>query len=367
MSRGVVVVGGGVVGLSIARELGIAGLGVTVVDRQELGREASWAGAGMIPPPPVLSTPPPGSFADLAIRAQPLWQPLSEELLGSTGIDNGFRRSGAIVLDGAAVSTSAITFRQNPPADTGDANRFAELGICAERLDAAALHAVEPGLAPRLTGGWLLPDAAQVRNPWHLRALVADCERLGVELRPHQAVIGWERAGSSVTALRTTAGRLVADHYVLATGAWTTPLVQELGLEFEVTPVRGQILLYRTPEPLTRRFIECGSRYFVGRDDGHLLVGSTEELVGFDRTTTGAGCENLRRFAEEIMPEVAGLEPVAKWSGLRPWATCGTPWIGPIPGNDHIWLAAGHFRAGLQLSPITAKIIRAGLTGQSID
>jgi len=378
----VLIVGGGVIGLSIARELALAGLRTTLCDRQQPGREASWAGAGILPP--ALPGDPSRPLARLTAATHRLWPELALQLRESTGLDNGFRRCGGIVIRGSvAEDVPELTFRPEPRASLDlEIAAWRAAGATAKPLSAAALRAEEPELTAELDGGFRLPEVWQVRNPWHLRALIADCRRLGVQLRSDLAARRlWVERGRA-RGVETDSGRLAADRVVIAAGAWSrellpTPAGLGAGLsdasgpgsgnDADIVPVRGQMVLFKLPQSPLRRVVECGNRYLVPRDDGHLLVGSTEELAGFDRQTTPAGIAGLVAFARRIVPCLRAVEPVRDWAGLRPFARAGLPYLGPAPGCEGLSLAAGHFRAGLHLSPITARLLRQSLLGTPTD
>lgn len=361
----VLIVGGGVIGLSIARELALAGLRVTVADRQELGREASWAGAGILPP--AVPGSPETPLARLTRATHALWPALSEELLAATGIDNGFRRCGGLFISPSAVPVPAVTFR--PPETAGLDEEIAawrEAGLKVELLDAAALKACEPQLDPSLTAAYRLPEQCQVRNPRHLKALRAHCEQLGVQLLTQTPVERLRIARDRVIGVETSTGLLPAGRVVIAAGAWSQSLLPPPPVaDFE--PVRGQILLLRLPEPPLRHVVECGSRYLVPRDDGRVLVGSTEERVGFEKQTTRPAMEGLAAFAASIAPILRTAEREREWAGLRPFTQQGVPYIGAVPHWNGLFLAAGHFRAGLHLSAITGRLMRELLTGQPLS
>lgn len=343
----VAVVGGGVIGLTTAYVLAKAGLSVELLDRSDFGAEASWAGAGIIPPgnPGRAATP-----ADtLRAIGSAGFGSLSDELLDLTGIDNGYRRCGG------------IEFLQ--PHDADVLPLWRAEGIACERLSPAALHGVEPGVGDVPGVPFHLPDCAQVRNPRHLRALVAACDRLGVRLRPHAPVRGWHR--SSGRALDTDDGPVSARWYVLAAGAWSDGLLAPLGVRLGVHPVRGQIALFRPSRPVLSRVLMIGKEYLVPRDDGRVLVGSTEEPeAGFEKATTAAAIAHLSALGVRTVPALADAAVERAWAGLRPGSPDGLPYIGPVPGHDNVLVAAGHGRAGVQLSIGTAELVADLILGR---
>jgi glycine oxidase len=339
----VVVVGGGIVGLSCAYFLARDGLSVEVLDRGDLGKEASWAGAGIIPPgnPDRAATP----IDQLRGIGSARFPAFSAELRELTGIDNGYRKCGGIELL-QAHDADVLTLWEDE-------------GLPFERLSGSDLQ--REGLAAgRLTGEpYYLPTCAQVRNPWHLRALVAACERVGVRLRPHTPVTGWVTERQRAIGVQTDSNEAVsAGRVLLAAGAWSDGLLGPLGVRPGVHPVRGQIVLFHNPRPRSERVLMLGKRYFVPRDDGRVLVGSTEEPeAGFERYATSAGVTELLAFATRVFPEWASAEVERCWAGLRPGSPDGLPFIGPVPGREGVFVAAGHFRAGVQLSIGTGQAV----------
>jgi glycine oxidase len=344
----VAVVGGGIIGLSCAYFLAGEGLSVEVFDRGDLGKEASWAGAGILPPgnPDRAATP-----ADrLRGIGSARFAAFSAELRELTGIDNGYRLCGGIEF---------LT-----PEDAAVPELWRMEGIAFELLALAQAKRLEPTLGEVAGDPVLLPSCAQVRNPWHLRALVAACERVGVRLRPNTGVEAWEHDRERVAALRLASGeRVTAGRFLLAAGAWSESLLHALGHRPHVHPVRGQIALLKGDGP--SRVLMFGKRYLVPRGDGLVLVGSTEEPeAGFEKRTTSEGIGGLVAFAREVVPALRDAALEASWAGLRPGSPDGLPFIGPVSGWDNVFVAAGHFRAGVQLSIGTAQAVAELFTGK---
>lgn len=346
----VLIVGGGVIGLTTAYYLaGRMSARVTVLDRGPLGREASWAGAGIVPPAgtapaEAASTP----FDRLRAFSTAVLPELTVELRASTGLDNGYRVCGGVEfpaderIDTAAWTREAVEWKEV----RGD-----------------ELRRVEPALATGLGPAYFLPRMAQIRNPQHLQALVVAAAGRGVEFRPHCPAVVLERDGRRIAGVATANGPLTADRVLICAGAWTDTLLAPLGCTIESRPVRGQIALLRCATPVLRRVVLAGKRYVVPRDDGRVLVGSTEEDAGFDPSTTAEAIGDLLAFATGLAPAL-GRAPVERcWAGLRPGSPDGLPTLGPVPGFDNLWVAAGHFRAGLQLSAATGLLMAEAVTG----
>lgn len=345
-------VGGGVIGLTIAYELSGRGAKVTVVDSGRPGREASWAGAGMLPPGKIQPDQHPGHW--LRACSAERWPKFSDQLRELTGVDNGYRNSGGLEVrfaEQAADLQREITF-------------WRAEGVEIETLDRQQLLQFEQRISPKLDAGYHLPGFAQVRNPRQLQALMAACASQGVQLLHGTPVIGWEREGERIVAARTGQGIQPADQFCITAGAWSRGLLDEFDIQPEIEPVRGQIVLLNMHRPSFRHVIQIGSRYLVPRPDGRILIGSTEEWVGFDRRTTAEGVRDLINFALSIVPSLVDVEVERTWAGLRPGSPDGLPYLGLIPQTSNLFLAAGHFRNGLQMSPATAFLIAELMDGK---
>ncbi|MBV9122045.1 MAG: FAD-dependent oxidoreductase, partial [Planctomycetes bacterium] len=194
----------------------------------------------------------------------------------------------------------------------------------------------------------------------------AGCSHHGVRLRPGCPVHGWERQGDRILAVKTCEGPLAADQFILAAGAWSEPLLEQLGWRPGIHPVRGQIALVNTGGPVLSRILLEGKRYLVPRADGRVLIGSTEEDAGFDKRTTAGGINSLLSVAIALVPELVEAHLERSWAGLRPGSPDGLPFLGPVPGLTNLLVAAGHFRAGIQLSPATGLVLKELLLGRKL-
>lgn len=349
----IVLIGGGVIGLSIAYELATRGASVRVLDQGPLGQESSWAGAGMITP----GNPAGAKSLETRLRAESfvLWPDWAARLREESGIDTGFARCGGIELspDRSASDISAV------------AAKFQLEGVRAELIGSRELRKLEPNLNPMLGDAVHLPDYCQVRNPRLLKALIGACLARGVQLSPGSQAIGFEHASQRVTSVRTATETIFARQFVVCSGAWSQSLLAQAGSSIRVEPMRGQIVLLEALPLPTGRIIEVGSRYIVPRADGRLLIGSTEEHVGFEKRNTAEAVAELIRFGSELVPSLKSARFDRCWSGLRPGSPSGLPYLGRVPHTENLFVAAGHFRAGLMLSPITAVLLRQLLLAET--
>lgn len=351
-----VIIGGGVIGLSLAYELSSHGVTVTVLERGRFGGEASWAGAGILTPgDPRPEAAPVDRLRALSHRLLAEW---SERLREETGVDNGYRRCGALEV---ARSQAGIEEVRESKA------RWQAQGVEVEELGPAELRELEPSLGSEVRLAVRLPAEAQLRNPRHTRALIAACARQGVSLRPGTQVVALEPRKGRVAAASTTAAPVGGDVFVVAAGAWSATLLDGLGVTLGVRPVRGQIALLDLSIPLLRHIVWEGSRYLVPRPDGRVLVGSTEEEAGFSSSPTGAGIRDLLDFGLGLAPVLEHARFAGAWAGLRPGNADGLPYLGPVPGCDNLWVATGHYRSGLELSTGTARVLAQAIRGRPTE
>lgn len=359
----ILIVGGGVIGLTTALNLALQRVSVTVVDRQSIGCEASWAGAGMLPPGKSANA----CTAEARLRAysHDLWGELSEQLRHRTGIDNGFRRCGAIEVAGGDLSD----FQRQ-------VDEWIAEGIDVEKLDRHQLERHIPDLHSHIDSGIYLREFGQVRNPRHIKALAAACQNLGVDILENCEQLQLTDAGQGRVVATTGDRTLPANRICVCAGAWTAQLLKPLDVHIPVKPIRGQMAQLRVSPMLFSRVIEQGRRYIVPRNDGLVLVGSTMEDAGFQKKTTADGISGLLTFAESMVPELGKAEVVRCWSGLRPGSPDELPFIGPAPEYTNLFVGAGHFRSGLQMSPATGAVLAdllldntpsIDLTGLAVD
>ena len=357
------IVGGGVVGLSIAYELAQHDVSVRLIDRQYMGREASWAGAGILPPANRASAAHP--YDHLCGFASELHADWAAALTEETGIDTGYRQCGGIYLARSAGESAALV---------GQVAEWSEQGITTTRLALEQLADLEPGLASALRNtprysAYLVPGESQLRNPHHLQALQSACRQRRVNLVPDAEATECVVEHGRIQSVATNRGHFSAANICLASGAWSRLLLEKLDVANGILPIRGQMVLLRCDRPPLRHILNQGPRYLVPREDGLVLVGSTEEEVGFDKQTTDEVITELTKFASELVPELAAAQVEQSWAGLRPGSFDGFPYLGKIPGLDNAYVAAGHFRSGLFLSPATAVVMSELMRGvpTSID
>ena len=339
-------------GLLTARELALAGYGVTVLERGVIGGESSWAGGGIVSP--LYPWRYPQAVTALVTEAQAAYPALAQTLAERTGIDPEFFPCGLLMLD-ADDAEEALAWAATQPQ------------ACMQALAADALRARLPGLAPTWRQGLWMPAIANIRNPRLLKAVGQLLEMDGVRVREHAPVTGWRRQAGRVTGVELGDGSVIsADAFVVCGGAWSAELLAQAGVApaLPVRPVRGQMILYRRPAGELPCIVLAEGRYVIPRRDGHVLCGSTLEETGFDKTPTAEARASLEATAVRLWPALAGQAPVAHWAGLRPGSPDGIPFIGRVPGVDNLWVNAGHYRNGLVLAPASARLLADLVAGR---
>jgi glycine oxidase len=335
------VVGGGIIGLAIAERAARAGLAVTVLERDRVGRGASHVAAGMLAP---VSEAEVGHEVglDLTLRSAALWPAFAREL-------------------GVAVHTAGtlLVARDRDEAEALERERaFRERhGIAVERLLPSAARRLEPALAPTIRLALDVPgdhavDPRAVVAALHERALAA-----GVVVREGTAVAALDESPGGAVLTLDGGGVLRARTAVLAAGAWSSALRPDLG----VRPVKGQILRLRDPDGpgLLGRVLRYPGGYLVPRGDGRYVLGATVEDRGFDTTVTAGGVLDLLREAALLVPGISELVLEEAIAGLRP----GSPQNVPVceRRGRHVLVATGHFRNGVLLAPVTAELVLEAL------
>ncbi len=347
MNSEVLIIGGGVIGLSIARELHLRGVrDITLLERNVCGEESSWAAGGMLGPQAEADEA--GPFFDICSRSRDLYPAFAEALLTETGIDIELDRSGTLY----AAFTDDDERHLN-----GRFEWQSKAGLAVERLTADDTRRAEPFISPDVRMSLLFPNDWQLDNRKLLAALRHYAEIIGIEIRENTHVESLTIENGRVTGASTSGGTFTAGKTVLATGAWTSLIkLGDMAMPFAVTPVRGQIICLRTAKRVFESVVYSRRGYIVPRADGRILAGSTTEFTGFTKGVTDQAASDLRNMAFEIAPSMDNLQVIDSWSGLRPMAADGLPVLGEIEGLDRLFVATAHYRNGILLAPLTAKL-----------
>ncbi|HEX8127966.1 MAG TPA: glycine oxidase ThiO [Pyrinomonadaceae bacterium] len=354
-----VVVGGGVVGLAVARELARGGAEVVLIERGETGAEASWAAAGMLAPQ--VEADRADEFFKLAAASRDAYPEFARELEEESGICVELDRTGTLYL----------AFTEEDEAECE--RRFlwqTRAGLVVERLTAAEVRALEPQVSARVRSALRFPLDGQVENRRLTSALAKACARRGVRVLTQTKVSAIKIEGGRAVGVETARGTMRASWVVVACGAWSSLLRLDVSGAAEgdggdapvaprLEPVRGQILCFTSApqSPLVRHVVYSPRGYLVPRRDGRLLAGTTTEHAGFDKSVTDAGREAIGILAREIAPAVEGLVLSDAWAGLRPHGADDWPVLGATGDVPNLFYATGHYRNGILLAPLTGALV----------
>ncbi|KAF0205903.1 MAG: hypothetical protein FD173_592 [Gallionellaceae bacterium] len=325
------VVGAGALGLASAEALLKQGASVAVLERGAVGQESSWAGGGILSP--LCPWDYPDVVTQLTSRGAALFGTWAAELYQSTGIDPEYQASGMLVL---------------PPFD-----RQAALQWC--HAHGMRAEAVE--------GGLLLPEVAQVRNPRLLQAQRARVEQLGGHIVEQCEVKAIVAEAGCVKHVVTRRGELGAERYIVTAGAWSKQVLGEQASQLGIKPIRGQMLLFKFDAPPLPHIVLHQGMYLIPRRDGNLLVGSTLEDVGFDKSTTAEVREMLLQRALELLPALRDMPVIKHWAGLRPGSPDNIPTIGRHPVLENLYINSGHFRYGVTMASASVEVLLNEING----
>jgi glycine oxidase len=342
----VIVVGAGVIGCAVARELSRRGMRVVVFESRTAGAGATQASAGVLAP--YIEAPAEGPLQALTVRSLAMYDRFISEL----------RRDTDVTIEYARCGTLEVAF------DDASADRLKRLGewvravgVEAQWVDAAEVRDFEPAAGPT-AGGLLVPSHGYVRASQLTAALLDAARRAGAVFEPGRRVDRVDFTGDDVSVEAGDA-RYCARTLVVAAGSWSTALANAT----QVRPVRGQLLQLRASRSVLRRVLWSESCYMVPWNDGTVLVGATVEDVGFDERVTAAGVRDLLNAATTVLPALADATFVTARAGLRPATPSGLPVIERSSEHPSLISATGHYRNGILLAPVTAQLV-ADLIGE---
>jgi glycine oxidase len=349
-----VIAGAGLIGAAIALELTRAGVRVAVFDRGEPGREASWAGAGILSPAPENpATIPLVPLGKASMALYPEFVALVEEISGQ---DVGFRAQGTLEAlfsrDAARELSTHVALHHG-------------WGLKAEAISADDARELEPALSPELEAAVLRPDEASVDNRALTHAALDAARKSGTEIFTHREVQGIWREKQHCMGLLLESEKVSAKCTIIAAGSFSASIAGA-DAYLPVRPAKGQMVALRSERVKIERVLWSDKIYLVPRDDGRILAGATVEYAGFDKRVTAGALEKLLRSAIELAPDLANARVEETWAGLRPDSPDHLPILGPTD-IDGLLIATGHFRSGIMLTPITARLIREWVTEQRVS
>jgi len=348
-----IVVGAGIVGLSLAIELNKLGLRVLVVDKGEPGREASWAAGGMLCDFPAET---PLALRELASASAWMYPEFVHELEDASGLKIDMRSVGTLVLSHVETGLRPVSAGQSPATTQAYAlpRPLAELEP-ALRI----LNVTEPGLTPLFVNERCV-DPRQLTA-----AAIAAARNRGIDFSSGDPVLAVKVSNGNASGVRTNKTQFAAGMVVNCAGAWAGQIGPH---PFPTRPVKGQILCVAMPEKeMVRHVVRTVGRtpdvYLIPRSDGRMLIGATAEEAGFDKQTVPETIQKLRQAALDLVPKLADARILEAWAGLRPGTPDGLPILGATPTPGY-FVATGHFRDGILLAPVTAKVMGQTMTGQ---
>lgn len=343
----VTIIGAGVIGCAIAYFLSKEGVKVIVVEQDSIGSHASGFAPGILNP---LGLAPESAdiMLPLTWKSFQIHKVLSQELEEETGIDCYFRQSGRITLAFTQAEADEIKCWV-------DSQRQQGFKVC--WLDSDDVHAMESRVSPEIIGAAYSEDAGDLDSYRYVLALAQAAEKYGAEIR-YGRFTGLKRKGEKVTAIQLTSGDIACERTILAMGPWTGLAASLLGFQIPLRPQKGQTLRIRASGRPFPYMLNWDTHYNTGtKHDGLIYAGATHEDVGFNEEPTEEGRDRLISNLVTIVPSLAKAELVLQTACLRPFSADGLPIIGEIPGWSGVYLATGHWKKGILLSTVTARIM----------
>jgi len=353
----ILIIGAGVIGCSLARELARLSKQVVVTERGRPGAAASSAAAGLLLP--TLHAADTGPLAELGFDSAAVYESWIGELRQEGAGDVGFCRRGLI---DAWTDPDQAAQQQRGLKDVSRPGRRVEV------LSGEELRRLEPGVTGPVAAAGLFVDDAQVHAPALARQLARVAERAGVSIREQEAVHRLVLEGERITAVETSARRYHPGLVVLTAGAWSGQLLEPIGLRLPTRPVKGQMLLADCRLAPVHHPLSAGQAVFVPRADGRLALGVTVEETGFDDRVTVDGVRSILEHTCRLVPSVGRLPLLHAWAGLRPATPDGLPYMGPVEPIRNLWVSTGHFRKGILLAPVCARLVARSIAqGRLVD
>jgi len=346
VSPDVIVVGAGAIGTSIAYQLAKAGVKVMLLERGQVGGGATGASAGMIQINPDRSTP--AAVSSLEVESARLYPALAAEILDRTGMDIGYRAAPLLHV--------ALHDGEEPRLRAHRAWQV-EHGVPVAWVDRTAALDLEPALNHEIRGALYYPENHQLMPRDLACALARAAVDLGATLREGAAIDRLLTDGDRVIGVAIGGDAVRAGEVVIANGAWASAWSDALHTPIPVRPVRGQMVALRSTGTALRNVVSSLEGYILTKPDGSTYVGTTVEEVGYDARPTAAGIAGLLAIVPRLTPRLADATFVSAWAGLRPGTSDGLPLLGRLPGWRGVTIAAGHFRDGILLAPITGEVI----------
>jgi glycine oxidase len=346
----VIIVGGGVIGVSIALELAAEKLGVIVLDRQQPAREASWAAAGMLSPGP--DSPDALPLVPLAKESMRLYPEFIAAIEQLSGKSTGFARKGVI---------EAFTAPNGESERDKMVAQYQTLELTIEPIATDVARKAEPALGPAVRAAAWLPEEATLDPRMLMDALLTAAGNRGVEIYADSPVDSMILDGNHCTGVVTRGMNISAKCIVVAAGCFSGA-IDWLGRYAPTRPIRGQLLALESKSLPLGRTLRSNKAYLVPRPNGRIIAGSTLEDAGFEKHVTPAGVRKILDGILELAPAFANAQLADAWAGLRPGTPDHLPILGPTDIRG-LYIATGHYRNGILLAPATAKLFSRWILG----
>jgi len=357
MKDSIIVIGGGVIGLSCALELRKRGYEVTLLEQHGCGGQASGAAAGMLAPYSE-NVEGPDEFFQLCLHSLQLYSKWQEEVKEISRMSFEYTNSGSLYVVQHEADLLVLEGRLHWQRQFGSTGTI---------IEGDELFRLEPLLSKQVRAALYTPEESHLYAPDYVLALEEACRNLCVHIYDHIGQVELLEWQSEVTIKAADGHLFSADHLLVCSGAWAQQTLEVVGMTFPVYPIRGQICAYDRKVHPVHHMVFSSQGYVVGKENGSLVCGASEDIAGFDTTVTERGIERLRRWNKHIFPLLESMQPFHKWAGLRPSTQDGRPLIGRLSGErSRILLAAGHYRNGILLSPATAKLIANIVDGKEV-
>lgn len=350
-----IVIGGGVIGCSIAYHLAKAGVKTTLLERGQIGMEASNAASGILSS---LFGNPTEPYTRLVNESLAMFHTLAPELAEASGVDIEFAQCGELEL--ALTPDEADAYRSAAAAGDWRSDQ-------AQWLDAQTAREMEPELTPSVEGALFMPEVCRVNNQRLSAAYAGAAARLGADVRQSTEALGLIRSGFRITGVRTANDEIAADNVIIAAGAWSKAIAEWVGGDVPVRPVRGVNLNLQPAGRGIRSVIHGDWGLLVPRNDGSVIAGATVDEADFDCRVTAGAVRNIIDMSARLVPSLRDARLNWATAGLRPGSPDDAPALGPVPGWRGLHVAAGHYRSGILLSAISGKLIADQIVGEKPD
>ncbi|MFK5894861.1 MAG: glycine oxidase ThiO [Pseudomonadota bacterium] len=347
----VIIIGAGIIGMLTARLLSQSGVKIILIEQGYAGKESTWAGGGIISPlyPWRYSH----AVTQLAKWSQQHYAELLENIKQESNIDPEYYQSGLLYLDIETELQQAQEWAK-------------DYQYSINPSDKKHLQQLEPQLNSDFNQGWYSGETAQLRNPRLVKAMkkLMEISPL-IELKQQTRVKHLLKKNQRVIGVDSDAGKFYADKVIVAGGAWSAQLLDGLIEVPKIAPVKGQMIVFKAKKQLVKHIVLSKGRYIIPRLDGRVLLGSTLEFEGFDKSTPAKTLLELKQEAYRIIPALANYEVEKHWAGLRPGAIDGLPYIGEHPQLNNLFVNAGHFRNGVVLGYASCELLKNIIMGEA--